>query len=97
MAAEALIQSLFQPLYGLCGPATSTTVVSTVQALERTIGLVRSSVVSAPTACTSQLLALTRPTETSGTTGGLCAAWRADISFLFPPFPATLFVDFGVV
>ena len=97
MAAEALIQSLFQPLYGLCGPAASSTVVSAFQALKRTIGLVRSAIVTTPTACTSQLLALARPTTTTGTTGGLCAAWRADISFLFPPFPATLFVETGVV
>ena len=91
MAAEALIQSLFQPLYGLCGPASSSMVPFTVQGQVRSIGLVRSAIVTTPTPYTSQLPVLTRPTTAAGASGGLCAAWRADISFLFLPFPATLF------
>ena len=92
MAVVVLTLSLSQPLYGLCGPATSTVVPLTVQGQMRTIGLVRSSLVTTPTTYTSQLPVFTRPATSTGTSGGLCAAWRAGTSSLFRLFSATLFV-----
>ena len=92
MAVVVLTLNLSRPLYGLCGPAASSVVPLTIQGQMRTIGLVRSTIVAAPTTYTSQLPVLTWSPTATGAAGGLCAAWRAGTSSLFRLFSATLFV-----